>query len=199
MDGAGIGTKVAMPTESHASRSGATELATLGGGCFWCTEATLQGLAGVRSVKPGYAGGSVPNPTYEQVCGGGTGHAEVVQVEFDTATLSYADLLRMFFTVHDPTTKDRQGNDVGPQYRSIILAHSPEQAETARRVIRELTEAKLWSRPIVTEVVPLAAFYPAEPYHHNYFQRNPEKAYCQFVVAPKVAKFRKEFAARLRA
>jgi peptide-methionine (S)-S-oxide reductase len=188
-----------MSEEGPAANAGGIEVATLGGGCFWCTEATLQGVRGVQSVVPGYAGGTVAHPSYEDVCTGRTGHAEVVQVRFDTSQLPYADLLRMFFAIHDPTTKDRQGNDVGPQYRSIILAHSREQAETARRVIQELTEARLWPRPIVTEVVPLTQFYPAEEYHRNYFQRNPDKAYCQLVVAPKVAHFRAEFAARLRA
>ncbi|MGI0151988.1 MAG: peptide-methionine (S)-S-oxide reductase MsrA, partial [Thermoplasmata archaeon] len=163
--------------EIHASKSGVMELATLGGGCFWCTEATLQMLRGVESVTPGYAGGKVRNPSYEDVCTGRTGHAEVVQVRFDTSQLTYSDLLRVFFTVHDPTTKDRQGNDSGPQYRSIVLAHSPEQAEAARGVIRELTEAKLWPKPIVTEIAPFTEFYAAEEYHRDYFQRNPDRAY----------------------
>jgi peptide-methionine (S)-S-oxide reductase len=183
---------------SSSGAGGSREVATLGGGCFWCTEATLQSLRGVDSAIPGYSGGSVPDPTYEQVCTARTGHAEVVQVTFDPKVLSYADLLRLFFTVHDPTTKNRQGNDVGPQYRSAIFAHSPAQAETARQVIAEITAAKIWPHALVTEVTPFSVFYPAEEYHRNYFQRNPEQAYCQFVVAPKVAKFRKQFAERLQ-
>jgi peptide-methionine (S)-S-oxide reductase len=174
------------------------ELATLGGGCFWCLEAVFKDLRGVVSVVPGYAGGQVPNPSYEQVCASATGHAEVVQIRFDPAEISYADLLRMFFTIHDPTTKDRQGNDVGPQYRSIILTHSQAQRETAMAVMRELAAAKLWAKPLTTEVVPLTAFYKAEPEHHDYFARNPFTGYCQAVVAPKVAKFRKQHAERLK-
>lgn len=176
----------------------ATETATLGGGCFWCIDAALRDLEGVSRVESGYAGGHVPNPTYEQVCGKQTGHAEVVQVEFDPAVLSYADLLRMFFTLHDPTTKDRQGNDIGPQYRSIILTHSPEQEVTARQVMQEIEAAKLWPGPLVTELVPFTEFWPAEPEHQDYFARNPWSGYCRVVVAPKVAKFRKTFANRLK-
>ena len=176
----------------------ATELATLGGGCFWCTEAAFLELRGVARVMSGYAGGHVPNPTYEQVCGKRTGHAEVVQIEFDPAVLSYADLLRIFFTVHDPTTRDRQGNDVGPQYRSIVLTHSDEQARVAREVISEIEAAGAWGAPIVTQVEPLTEFYPAEAEHHNYFARNPWSGYCRVVVAPKVAKLRKQFADRLK-
>ena len=174
------------------------ETATLGGGCFWCLEAVFKDLRGVASVTSGYAGGHVPTPTYKQVCGGHTGHAEVVQIVFDPAEISYADLLRMFFTIHDPTTKDRQGNDVGAQYRSIILTHSDEQRRTAEATVRELTEAKIWGAPIVTEIVPLQAFYPAEPEHHDYYARNPYAGYCRAVVAPKVAKFRKAFLDRLK-
>lgn len=176
----------------------ATETATLGGGCFWCIDAALRDLEGVSRVESGYAGGHVPNPTYEQVCGKQTGHAEVVQVEFDPAVLSYADLLRMFFTLHDPTTRDRQGNDIGPQYRSIILTHSPEQEVTARQVMQEIEAAKLWPGPLVTELVPFTEFWPAEPEHQDYFARNPWSGYCRVVVAPKVAKFRKTFANRLK-
>jgi peptide-methionine (S)-S-oxide reductase len=175
-----------------------TETATLGGGCFWCLEAVFKDLNGVQSVMSGYAGGDVPNPSYKQVCGGRTGHAEVVQVVFDPAVTSYADLLRVFFTIHDPTTKDRQGNDVGTQYRSIILTHDASQAETARAVIREIEKEGIYAAPLVTEIEPLAAFYPAEPEHHDYFARNPYTGYCQFVVAPKVAKFRKTFSDRLK-
>jgi peptide-methionine (S)-S-oxide reductase len=176
----------------------ATEQATLGGGCFWCLEAVFLDLRGVSRVVSGYAGGQVPNPTYEQVCAGRTGHAEVVQITYDPAEIGYADLLRVFFTIHDPTTPDRQGNDVGPQYRSIILVPSEEQRRVAEEVMREIADAGIWDGPIVTEIVPLAQFYPAEPYHQNYFANNPNTGYCRAVVAPKVAKFRKTFADRLR-
>jgi peptide-methionine (S)-S-oxide reductase len=175
-----------------------TEQATLGGGCFWCLEAVFLELRGVESVVSGYAGGHVPRPSYEQVCSGRTGHAEVVQVTFDPAELSYADLLRVFFTIHDPTTPDRQGNDVGPQYRSIILTHSEAQRRTAEAVKHEIAKAAVWDDPIVTEIVPLDTFYPAEAYHESYFENNPNAGYCRVVVAPKVAKFRKQFANRLR-
>ncbi len=174
------------------------ELATLGGGCFWCLEAVFKDLRGVQSVTSGYAGGHVPNPSYKQVCTGTTGHAEVVQVKFDPNELSYGDLLRVFFAIHDPTTKDRQGNDIGPQYRSIILTHSDAQRQTAEAVMREITQAAIWPAPLTTEIKPLDAFYPAEPEHHDYFARNPWSGYCQVVVAPKVAKFRKQFADRLK-
>jgi peptide-methionine (S)-S-oxide reductase len=175
-----------------------TETATLGGGCFWCLEAVFKDLQGVGWVMSGYAAGQVPNPTYEQVCGGRTGHAEVVQVKFDPSQLSYADLLRVFFTIHDPTTKDRQGNDVGSQYRSIILTHSDAQRATAEAVIKEIADAGIWSGKLVTEIEPLTVFYEAEPYHHDYFARNPFTGYCQVVVAPKVVKFRKKFAHLLK-
>lgn len=174
------------------------EIATLGGGCFWCLEAVYKDLRGVRSVMSGYAGGHVANPSYRAVCTGSTGHAEVVQIRFDPAEVSYADLLRVFFTIHDPTTKDRQGYDVGPQYRSIILTHSDEQREIADAIIKEISEAKIWPAPIVTQIEPLQTFYEAEPEHHDYFERNPWTGYCQAVVAPKVAKFRKTFADRLK-
>jgi peptide-methionine (S)-S-oxide reductase len=174
------------------------EVATLGGGCFWCLEAVFKDLRGVRSVTSGYAGGHVPNPSYEQVCASTTGHAEVVQVRFDPGELSYGDLLRVFFTIHDPTTKDRQGNDIGSQYRSIILTHTEAQRHTAEAVKREIAEAKLWPAPLTTEVKPLDAFYPAEPEHHDYFARNPWSGYCQVVIAPKVSKFRKQFTDRLK-
>lgn len=175
-----------------------TEQATLGGGCFWCLEAVFLELRGVTRVVSGYAGGNVVRPTYEQVCGGRTGHAEVVQVTFDPAELGYADLLRAFFTIHDPTTPDRQGNDVGPQYRSIILTHSDEQRRIAEAVTKEIADAGIWDGPIVTEIEPLEVFYPAEDYHQNYFANNPNTGYCRVVVAPKVTKFRKSFADRLR-
>ncbi|HTW71003.1 MAG TPA: peptide-methionine (S)-S-oxide reductase MsrA [Acetobacteraceae bacterium] len=174
------------------------EIATLGGGCFWCLEAVFKDLRGVTSVMSGYAGGQVANPSYKQVCGGDTGHAEVVQVKFDPAELAYADLLRVFFAIHDPTTLNRQGNDIGSQYRSIILTHSDAQKQTAEAVRREIADAKIWHRPVVTEIVPLQTFYPAEPEHHDYFARNPWSGYCQVVVAPKVAKFRKQFTDRLK-
>jgi peptide-methionine (S)-S-oxide reductase len=174
------------------------ELATLGGGCFWCLEAVFKDLKGVESVVSGYAGGHVDHPSYEQVCGGRTGHAEVVQIIFDPAVVSYRDLLDVFFTIHDPTTKDRQGADVGPQYRSIVLYHSPEQRTAAEQAIANLDAKGVWHAPIVTEVVPLERFYPGEAYHQDYFDQNPRQSYCQIVIAPKVAKFRKEFLAKLK-
>ena len=175
-----------------------TEEATLGGGCFWCLEAVFKELAGVESVGSGYAGGSVPNPTYEQVCGKKTGHAEVVQVRFDPDVLDYKDLLRMFFAIHDPTTKDRQGADAGPQYRSIILHHSEAQRAAADDVMKEITAQGIYSDPLVTELVPLEKFWPAEAYHDDYFARNPEQGYCRIVIEPKVAKFRKHFQDKLK-
>jgi peptide-methionine (S)-S-oxide reductase len=177
---------------------GEHELATLGGGCFWCLEAVYKELRGVERVVSGYAGGSLAHPTYEQVCGGGTGHAEVVQITYDPKVVSFRDLLDVFFTIHDPTTKDRQGADVGPQYRSIILYHSPEQKAEAERAIAEVAEKRIWRAPIVTEIVPLETFYPAEDYHQDYFELNPRQRYCQIVIEPKVAKFRKEHLARLK-
>ena len=177
----------------------ATELATLGGGCFWCLEPVFLALRGVQRSVSGYAGGHVPNPTYEQVCGKRTGHAEVVQLTFDPAQISYADILRVFFTMHDPTTLNRQGADIGPQYRSIILTHSEQQAETARAIKAEMDAAKLWPDPIVTEIVPLETFYPAEDEHQDYFARNPWSGYCRAVINPKVAKLRKVFSDRLKA
>lgn len=171
-----------------------TQTATLGGGCFWCLEAVYQSVQGVHEVTSGYSGGFVSEPTYRQVCSGTTGHAEVVQVRFDPNEVSYADLLRIFFAIHDPTTRDRQGADVGPQYRSIILTHGPEQEATAHEVIEELTRAAIWPAPIVTEVSEFERFWMAEPEHHRYFERYPRMPYCQAVVAPKVAKFRSGFA-----
>jgi peptide-methionine (S)-S-oxide reductase len=178
--------------------SATQETATLGGGCFWCLEAVFKDLRGVSSVMSGYAGGHVPNPSYKAVCGGRTGHAEVVQVRFDPNQLAYADLLRVFFAIHDPTTQDRQGNDVGPQYRSIILTHSDAQAAAAKAVMAEIADAKIWPGKLVTQIEPLTVFYEAEEEHHDYFARNPWSGYCQVVVAPKVVKFRKQFADRLR-
>lgn len=178
--------------------SGTQETATLGGGCFWCLEAVFKDLRGVTSVMSGYAAGHVANPSYHAVCSGRTGHAEVVQVKFDPSQLVYADLLRVFFSIHDPTTVDRQGNDVGSQYRSIILTQSDAQRETAEAVMREITEAKIWRGKLVTQIEPLKTFYEAEAEHHDYFARNPWAGYCQVVVAPKVVKFRKQFADRLK-
>ena len=184
---------------SAASATNSTETAVLGGGCFWCLDAVFRDLDGVQSVESGYAGGSGANPTYEQVCSGRTGHAEVVRVTFDPAKLSFRDLLNVFFTIHDPTTKDRQGNDVGTQYRSVVFAQTPEQRAAANDVIASLTEQKVFGRqPIVTEVAGAAPFYPAEAYHQDYFENNGGQPYCMFVVAPKVAKFRKSFAERLK-
>ncbi|MBO8141827.1 MAG: peptide-methionine (S)-S-oxide reductase MsrA [Firmicutes bacterium] len=179
--------------------AGVTEqTATLGGGCFWCLEAVFEQLEGVNRVVPGYAGGHVSHPTYRQVCTGTTGHAEVVQVHYDPRVISYRDLLDVFFAIHDPTTPNRQGNDVGPQYRSIILYHDEDQRQTALEAIREAEQSGAWGGPVVTQVVPLEAFYPAEEYHREYFRRNPDQGYCRLVIAPKVAKFRKTFAARLK-
>jgi peptide-methionine (S)-S-oxide reductase len=180
------------------SSTPATEIAVLGGGCFWCLEAVFDELAGVQSVESGYAGGRAANPTYDDVCAGRTGHAEVVRITFDPAVLSFADLLRVFFTIHDPTTPDRQGNDVGTQYRSVIFCQSPEQRATAQAVIDQITTAKLWRGRIVTEVADAAPFYEAEGYHQEYFARNPAQPYCAVVVEPKVAKFRKQHMARLK-
>ncbi|MBM3125591.1 MAG: peptide-methionine (S)-S-oxide reductase MsrA [Chloroflexi bacterium] len=167
------------------------ESATLAGGCFWCLEAVFDELKGVQSVESGYTGGHVPNPTYREVCSGNTGHAEVVQVHFDPAVLSYRDLLNVFFAIHDPTTLNRQGADVGTQYRSAIFFHNDEQRRIAEDLIRELNAQKIWDDPIVTEVTKIESFHVAEEYHQEYFARNPNQPYCQAVVAPKVAKFRK--------
>jgi peptide-methionine (S)-S-oxide reductase len=176
----------------------ASELATLGGGCFWCLEAVFLELRGVSRVASGFAGGQVVNPTYKQVCTGETGHAEVVQVAFDPHVISYEDLLRVFFTVHDPTTLNRQGHDVGTQYRSAIYTHDTAQKAAAERVRDEIAAAGIWPGPIVTEIAPLDAFYPAGPEHENYFARNPWSGYCQAVIAPKVLKFRQRFGALRR-
>lgn len=178
---------------------GRTETATIGGGCFWCLEAVYLELEGVRSVQSGYAGGHVENPSYRAVCGGRTGHAEVVQVEFDPDVVSYADVLRIFFTVHDPTTKDRQGADRGPQYRSIILTHDEDQHAIAETVMAEIDAAGMWPGPLVTELTSLERFWPAEAEHDDYYRRNPNQPYCRIVVEPKVLKFRQAFADRRRA
>lgn len=174
------------------------ELATLAGGCFWCLEAVFQELRGVHSVRSGYAGGDVPNPTYEHVCTGKTGHAEVVQVEFDPDVISYRDLLNVFFTIHDPTTVNRQGADIGTQYRSAIFYHSPAQHSDAEKTIAELNGAKVWNHEIVTEVSPLTEFFPAEAYHDDYYRRNGNKPYCQLIIAPKVLKARQKFVDKLK-
>jgi peptide-methionine (S)-S-oxide reductase len=179
--------------------SASSEIATLGGGCFWCTEAVFDQLDGVTDVVSGYSGGHVDNPTYRQVCDGTTGHAEVVQVRFDPAKVSFREILEVFFSSHDPTTPNRQGNDVGPQYRSAIFTHSDEQGRVAQELIAELNESGAWPNRIVTEVTPFTNFYAAEDYHQEYFANNGGQPYCQFVVAPKVAKFRKQYGARLKA
>ena len=171
---------------------------TLGGGCFWCTEAVYVRVRGVLDVESGYSNGHVPNPSYEQVCGGDTGHNEVVKLTFDPAQISVRQILGIFFAVHDPTTLNRQGNDVGTQYRSGIYFSTPEQEQVARDLIRELTEAKLFGAPIVTEVLPVANYWPAEAYHQDYYEQHPNQGYCSFVVGPKVAKFRKSFAELLK-
>ena len=176
-----------------------TEVATLAGGCFWCLEAVYDLLKGVKSVESGYMGGKVANPSYQQVCTGTTGHAEVVQVTFDPAQVGFKDILDVFFTVHDPTTLNCQGNDVGTQYRSAIFYHSPEQKAAAEQKIAELNGSHLWSDPIVTSVTPAETFYVAEDYHQEYFANNPNQGYCQFIVAPKVAKFRKHYLEKLKA
>jgi peptide-methionine (S)-S-oxide reductase len=173
----------------------ATELATLGGGCFWCLEAVYQQLRGVQHVESGYIGGQVPNPSYEQICDGNTGHAEAIKIEFDPALVSYREILEIFFTIHDPTTLNRQGNDVGTQYRSVIFFHSPQQQDCAKHVIAEM--ANVWDAPLVTELLPVETWYKAEDYHQNYYRNNPLQGYCAFVVAPKVAKFRKTFSEKL--
>jgi peptide-methionine (S)-S-oxide reductase len=174
------------------------ETAILGGGCFWCLEAVFDELDGVQSVESGYAGGARPNPSYDDVCSGRTGHAEVVRITFDPAVLSFRDILTVFFTIHDPTTLNRQGNDAGTQYRSVIFCATPAQRTTAEAVIEELGAAKLWKSPIVTEVADAAPFYDAEDYHQEYFERNAAQSYCTLVVEPKVVKFRKHFRDRLK-
>ena len=176
-----------------------TEITTLGGGCFWCLEAVYDQLEGVLDVVSGYAGGHVQNPDYKSVCKGTTGHAEVVQITFDPQVITFKEILEVFFTIHDPTTLNRQGADVGTQYRSAIFYQSEEQKRTAEQVIIEFESEKVWPNPIVTEVTGLDKFYPAEDYHQEYFQRNPYQGYCQVVIAPKVGKFRKKFTHRLKA
>ncbi|MDG6905576.1 MAG: peptide-methionine (S)-S-oxide reductase MsrA [Nitrososphaerota archaeon] len=174
------------------------ELATLGGGCFWCTEAVFSELKGIEKVESGYSGGTVSNPTYEQVCTGDTGHAETVQISFDPGTISYREILDVFFSVHDPTTLNRQGADIGTQYRSVIFYHTPEQKRVAEEVMKQVGDSGIWGKPIVTQLVPFAAFYKAEDYHQRYFENNPNQGYCRVVIAPKVAKFRKHYLEKLR-
>ncbi|CAL62724.1 Peptide methionine sulfoxide reductase msrA (Protein-methionine-S-oxide reductase) (Peptide-methionine (S)-S-oxide reductase) (Peptide Met(O) reductase) [Herminiimonas arsenicoxydans] len=174
-----------------------TEIATLGGGCFWCTEAVFQQMKGITAIESGYTGGQVANPSYEQICEGTTGHAEVVRLTFDPAVVSFREILEVFFTIHDPTTLNRQGNDVGTQYRSVIYYHTPEQQDMARHVMAEM--ANVWDAPIVTELSPAETYYKAEDYHQNYFRQNPLQGYCAFIVAPKVAKFRQTFRDKIRA
>lgn len=178
------------------TQQSATEVAILGGGCFWCLEAVYLEARGIARVESGYMGGDTVDPTYEQVCSGTTNHAEVVRLEFDPGVIGYRDILEIFFTIHDPTTPNRQGNDVGTQYRSVIFTTSAQQEATARKVVAEM--AGVWDAPIVTQIAPARTWYPAEAYHQNYFAQHPLQGYCAFVVAPKVAKFRKLFTARLR-
>lgn len=188
-----------MTDEQEKSAVGpGKEQATLGGGCFWCLEAVFVELEGVEQVVSGYAGGTVPNPTYRAVCTGTTGHAEVAQLTFDPAVISYQEILQVFFATHDPTTLNRQGADVGTQYRSAIYTHNVQQKETAEAMIAELNEAGIWPDPIVTEVAPLETFYPAEDYHQDYYKYNSQQPYCQVVITPKLAKFRKAFAKKLK-
>jgi len=184
--------------EAGRSNMAATRSITLGGGCFWCTEAVFLDVEGVVAVEPGYAGGHVANPTYEAVCTGETGHAEVVRITYDPGRIGLREIFAIFFTVHDPTTPDRQGHDVGTQYRSVIFHHDEEQAVAARRFIEQLEKEKVFRDPIVTQVAPLSSYSTAEPYHHRYFERHPGQGYCTMVVAPKLAKFRKVHAALRR-
>jgi peptide-methionine (S)-S-oxide reductase len=188
----------AMGGEEVMNSTGKKEVATLAGGCFWCLEAVYNDLRGVEKVVSGYSGGRVANPTYEEVCRGNTGHAEVVQITFDPQVLSFKELLEVFFTIHDPTTLNRQGADVGTQYRSAIYYHSPEQKVVADKVIADITAAKIWGNPIVTEVAKLDIFYPAEEYHQRYYERNPNQGYCRMVIEPKVIKFRRQFMSKLK-
>ena len=184
--------------DNREKGTGTNEVATLGGGCFWYLEAVYDDIKGVQDVVSGYSGGQVANPSYREVCTGRTGHAEAVQVTFNPQQISYREILEIFFSIHNPTTLNRQGNDIGPQYRSVIFYHSPEQREVAEEVIHGLEAEKVWEKPIVTEVVPFQEFYPAEDYHQEYFANNPGQPYCQVVIAPKVAKFRKEHFDRLK-
>jgi peptide-methionine (S)-S-oxide reductase len=193
-----LGIEFVGMNDSTNEVSNSMEIATLGGGCFWCLEAVFRELQGVTRVVSGYAGGAEPHPTYEEVCAGVTGHAEVVQVHFDPGVVRFDEILLVFFSIHDPTTLNRQGADIGAQYRSVILWDSDAQREAAERIIAELEAEGIWSAPIVTEVAPLETFYPAEDYHQEYFERNPNQPYCQVVIEPKLAKFRSAFAERLK-
>ncbi len=190
----GMERKPMEPTQPTENR----EVATLGGGCFWCLEAVYDNLKGVIDVVSGYAGGKLPNPSYKMVCTGLTGHAEVVQVAFDPAQISFHEILEVFFSVHNPTTRNRQGADVGTQYRSAIFYHTEAQRAAAEELIRELNAEKIWDQPVVTEVSPLKTFYPAEEYHQEYYARNTGQGYCQMVIAPKLAKFRQKFTDRAK-
>jgi peptide-methionine (S)-S-oxide reductase len=187
-----------FPATPTADVPAGAEVATFGGGCFWCTEAVFLQLKGVHKVVSGYSGGTVPDPTYEQVCRGTTGHAEVVQVTFDPGVVSYPELLEVFWQTHDPTTPDRQGHDVGPQYRSVIFTHTPSQAELAAEYKRKIDAARVYPDPVVTQIVPFTTFYPAEPYHQNYYAANPRQGYCRAVIKPKLDKLRQVFADRLK-
>ncbi len=191
-------TKHTIKLTVEGSDKTSLEKATLGGGCFWCTEAVFSEVKGVTSVTPGYSGGHVRNPTYEQVCTDTTGHAEVVQVEFDPRVVTFGELLHIFFTIHDPTTPNRQGADVGTQYRSVIFYHTEQQRKTAAEVMEEITKSGIWGKKLVTQLEPLKEFYPAEEYHRNYFERNPSQPYCRMVIEPKVAKFRKHYLQMLK-
>jgi len=175
-----------------------SEAVTLGGGCFWCLEPIFDELKGVENVESGYAGGARPNPTYQQICTGATGHAEVIQVTFDPAVVSFKEILQIFFTFHDPTTLNRQGADVGTQYRSVIFTHSEEQHKIAEETIAEINAQRIWNAPIVTQVAPLPTFYRAEDYHQDYYLNNPNQGYCRMIVAPKVIKFRKQYVEKLK-
>lgn len=185
-------------SDLHPTAPQGKEMATLAGGCFWCLEAVYDQMKGVESVESGYMGGPKPNPSYEEVCSGRTGHAEVVQLTFDPKTVTFRDILEVFFAIHDPTTLNQQGNDVGTQYRSAVLYHSPEQKQMAEDVIAALTQEQLYTRPIVTEVTAASQFFVAEDYHREYFARNPSQPYCSYVVSPKLAKFRKSFSDKLK-
>ena len=188
-----------MTQSNNPSTDGSgSEVTTLGGGCFWCLEAVFDEVQGVTDVVSGYAGGAAANPTYEQVCSGRTGHAEVVQVRFDPKRIAYRELLELFFSIHDPTTLNRQGADAGTQYRSVIFYHDDEQKRVAEQLIRELESAKTFNKPIVTQIAPFQGFYPAEEYHQEYFKRNPYQGYCQVIIAPKMAKFRQHHAQALK-
>jgi len=187
-----------MKESRQESVSKSLEVATFAGGCFWCTEAVFDQLKGVVKVESGYSGGNVPNPSYEDVCTGETGHAESIQVTFDPSVVSYADLLRIFFTTHDPTTPNRQGADVGTQYRSAVFYHNADQERVARQVIQELEQSKVWKRPIVTEIAPYKTFYKAEDYHQEYYAKNSRQPYCRVVIEPKIAKLREHYRERLK-